>query len=277
MERALERVEKLEPDWDADDVHQARVALRRCRTMAEALSEVIPDSAWRAIKKRSRELFRALGAVRETQMALAMVKRWEPAGDPVRKLMLRFFCRQERKQRADARKELADFRRKDWRRLSRKVQQKARFFPPESVVFQRLALAKLNDAVALFERARKGRNAEAWHRLRIAIKQFRYVVENFLPQRYEVWADDMKQMQDELGRLHDLDVLRAEIRRRASRVKPALLLPWIRTVDEQRKACMRDFRARVSAQDSPWIVWRAGFHWEHAPLVAVSFPRRRTA
>jgi CHAD domain-containing protein len=277
MQRALERADRLEPSWDAADIHQTRVALRRCRTMADALREVIPDPGWRAIKKQTRDLFQALGQVRDTQVARSIMKEWKPSSDPVRKFMLGFFSRQERKQQDDARKALAGFHRKDWRKLSKKLQHKSRFFPSESVVFQRLALAKLNEAVALYQQARKNRSSAAWHRLRIAIKQFRYIVENFLPQRYEVWAEDMKQLQDALGKLHDLDVLRGQVRRHASRLGPELISPWTQRIDERRKACIQDFLAKVSAKDSPWIVWRAGFCWEHAPLVAAAFPRRRTA
>ncbi|HXY77182.1 MAG TPA: CHAD domain-containing protein, partial [Candidatus Acidoferrales bacterium] len=42
MSRVLENADKAGRDWDADDVHDLRVALRRCRTMAEALDEVNP-------------------------------------------------------------------------------------------------------------------------------------------------------------------------------------------------------------------------------------------
>ncbi|HEX4140357.1 MAG TPA: CHAD domain-containing protein, partial [Candidatus Methylacidiphilales bacterium] len=61
MERALEKAANIEPQWDADEVHDLRVALRRCRAMAEALSEVTAGSGWRRLKKGSRELFHALG------------------------------------------------------------------------------------------------------------------------------------------------------------------------------------------------------------------------
>ena len=45
-----------------------------------------------------------------------------------------------------------------------------------------------------------------YHRLRIAIKRFRYIVENFLPLQHAAWSDDLKQVQDLLGEVHDLDV-----------------------------------------------------------------------
>ena len=61
MDRVLDRADRCRHGWDADDVHDLRVALRRCRTMADALSEVNPGPGWRKLKRASRELFHALG------------------------------------------------------------------------------------------------------------------------------------------------------------------------------------------------------------------------
>ena len=54
MKRVLDVADKIRPEWDSDDVHDLRVALRRSRTMAEALSEVNPAPGWRKLKKASR-------------------------------------------------------------------------------------------------------------------------------------------------------------------------------------------------------------------------------
>ena len=51
MERVLLKAEEARHGWDANAVHDLRVALRRCRTMADALSEVNPGPGWR--KKKS--------------------------------------------------------------------------------------------------------------------------------------------------------------------------------------------------------------------------------
>ena len=76
-------------------------------------------------------------------------------------------------------------------------------------MFQRLALTRLNEAAELYQRARKGRSRIAWHRLRIGLKGFRYTLENFMPQRYQPWSEDLKRIQDLLGEVHDMDVLRS--------------------------------------------------------------------
>jgi CHAD domain-containing protein len=276
MDRVLERAEKVEPDWDAADVHDLRVALRRSRTMADALSEVNPGSGWRKLKKTSRDLFQALGDLRDSQVERARVKKLGSASDPLRKHMLRLLSRQEKKHRASAEQALERFDRKEWKKLARKLASKARFFPLESVVFQRLALTRLNESVELYRQARERRSSIGWHRLRIGIKNFRYIVENFLPQRYEVWAGDLKRLQDLLGDVHDLDVLRSDIGRQALKVDPAILAQWTGKIDHQRKLHLREFLTKTAGKESPWLVWRAGFQWGHA-LVAASFPQRRTA
>lgn len=276
MERVLEKGVQIEPAWDVDEVHDLRVALRRCRTMAEGLSEVSAGSGWRKLKKSSRDLFRALGDLRDTQVQRGCVKELASAGDPVRRHMLRLLGSEEKKQRAAAAKALDAFDRKEWKKLARKLPAKANFYPSGSVVFQRLALGKLNEAVELYQQARKRRGAVAWHRLRIGLKEFRYIVENFLPQRYEVWAGDLKAMQDQLGDVHDLDVLRGRLRKEASKLDAAALAKWSEKIAAERKTRLDEFLAKASGPESPWLVWRAGFQWGHA-LVAASFPQRRTA
>lgn len=276
MERTLDQASGVEPEWNAEQVHDLRVALRRCRTMAEALSEVSASSGWRKLKKSSRGLFHTLGNLRDTQVQRGWVKKLGPAGDAVRKHMLRLLGGEEKKERALAAQSLEGFDRKEWKKLARKLPGKAEFFPLGSVVFQRLALAKLNEAVELYQQARKRRSAVAWHRLRIGLKEFRYIVENFLPERYEVWAADLKVMQDQLGEVHDLDVLRGRLRREAARLDAAALARWLEKIAMTRKARLDEFLAKASGPESPWLVWRAGFQWGHA-LVAASFPQRRTA
>jgi CHAD domain-containing protein len=257
MERVLERAEGVRKDWGPDAVHDLRVTLRRCRTMADALGEIAPGSGWRRVKKESRELFDVLGDLRDTQVERGWIKRLAPSGDAVRRHMLRLLSRQERKHRAEAVRALDRFDAKAWRKLARKLAPKAEEFPLESIVFQRLALERLNEAVELYQRARKGRSRVAWHRLRIGVKRFRYIVENFLPQRYEAWAPELKRMQDSLGEVHDLDVLRIEVRRRCDGLEESGPAALLKRIEKERMARLQEFRARVSEPNSPWHVWRA--------------------
>jgi len=276
MNRALQLTEEVQNGWKSREVHDLRVALRRCRTMADALSEVNPDRGWRGLKKESRKLFHALGELRDTQVEQEWLKKLSAPGDPVRKHVLKVLAQARKEHQVKARRALEDFDRKDWRKSVQKLRGKAQFFPLDSVVFQRLALTRLNEAAELYERARRGRSRIAWHRLRIGLKGFRYTLENFMPQRYQPWSEDLKHIQDLLGEVHDLDVLRGEIRRNADKRNPASMIEWIEKIDRDRKAALQGFLAKTGGPESPWLTWRAGFQWGHA-IVARSVEERRTA
>jgi CHAD domain-containing protein len=258
MERVLLKAGEVRQGWSADAVHDLRVALRRCRTMAEALSEVNPGAGWRKLKKSSRALFHNLGVLRDTQVKREWVKKLGAPDDPIRRNLLRALSSEERKHRNAAEQALGKFDRKDWRRWSKKLSPKAQFFPLESVVFQRLALTSLNESVELYRRARKARSRVAWHRLRIGLKRFRYIVENFLPQRYEAWGEDLRELQDLLGDVHDLDVLRAEIRRRYAGREPAATAAWLERIETERKARLELLRAKTNDKEFLWLAWRGG-------------------
>ena len=291
MNRVLELADAVQEGWKEKDVHDLRVALRRCRTMADVLSEVNPDRGWRKLKKDSRELFRALGALRDTQVEQEWLKELSAADDPVRKHLLKTLAQAESAQQKEAEKALEDFDRKNWRKWSQKLADKAQFFPLESVVFQRLALTRLNEAAELYQRARKGRSRIAWHRLRIGLKGFRYTLENFMPQRYEPWSKNLKRIQDLLGEVHDMDVLRSGIRRERAKLPEAPVAQWYQKIEEARKTRLDEFRALIGGngngaahsggnaaghsgsdargnahhhgKESLWQVWRAGFQAIH--------------
>lgn len=261
MNRVSEMADKVQDDWDADNVHDLRVALRRCRAMADAVSEVNPGPGWKKLKKVTRDLFQALGELRDTQVAKQWVRKFGTAKDPVRVRMLKVLSQQELGQKKKAEKALRQFDRKSWKKWSRKFPAKAEFFPLESVVFQRLALAQLNEAVNLYHQARKLRSGAAWHRLRIGLKGFRYILENFLPQRYAQWSKELKGMQDMLGEVHDLDVLRLQIRKQATGLSPEIVAKWMQEIEKERKIRLEEFREKTANKDSSWVVWHKGLEW----------------
>ena len=276
MNRVLELAEEVQNGWKSREVHDLRVALRRCRTMADALSEVNPDRGWRALKKESRGLFRALGALRDTHVEQEWLKKLSAPRDPVRTHMLKVLAGAQKEHRVKARRALEDFDRKDWRKSVQKLRDKAQFFPLDSVVFQRLALTRLNEAAELYERARRGRSRIAWHRLRIGLKGFRYTLENFMPHRYQPWSEDLKRIQDLLGEVHDLDVLRSVIRRQRAKLLEADVLKWFERIEEARKVRLEKFRSVIASKGSLWMMWRAGFQGIHVVQLSavVDAPQR---
>src|SRR5271170_846825 len=83
MERVLEECDRASVDFGAEPVHDLRVALRRCRSMADGLRVMDPDPAWRAMKKAGKRLFRQLGELRDAQVMEEWAGRLGNANDPV--------------------------------------------------------------------------------------------------------------------------------------------------------------------------------------------------
>src|ERR1039457_7123944 len=231
MDRALVECDRAAAGFDADAVHDLRVALRRCRSMADGLMAIDPDSSWKDMKKAGKKLLQALGELRDMQVmqewieklgdsaagdpptrALRTRKDGAPTadsspGDPVAVRLLDHVHARETECKQHAFKDLQQFDRKQWRQWARTLPRRAARVRPGSVVYLHLALEKWTAAYELHKRAMRTRSQIALHELRIGIKRFRYTVENFLPQQHARWGEDLKELQDLLGEVHDLDVL----------------------------------------------------------------------
>ena len=95
--------------------------------------------------------------------------------------MLKILQARETQQKRDARAALEEFDRKQWRQWSNSLPQRAARIRLGSGVFKHLALERWTTARQLHTVALRNRSQVAWHTLRIGIKRFRYIVENFLP------------------------------------------------------------------------------------------------
>src|SRR3954463_16511025 len=70
MDMVLQERVKVQGDPSSDPVHDLRVALRRCRSMAETMSELDPEPAWKQMRKAGKQLFQALGKLRDTHVLI---------------------------------------------------------------------------------------------------------------------------------------------------------------------------------------------------------------
>lgn len=258
MRRALKQCERTAQDFDADSVHDLRVALRRSRTIADGLASVMPDKQLRALKKASKNLFGALGVLRDIQVMEEWVRKLSPEDDAIKTKLCAELAGQEAQAKTEAARELAEFDTRRWRRWARALADKSRVIPVGGQVFQHLAMQRWIEANEAHRRATRSRSRVAWHRVRIAVKRFRYTVENFLPRQYAEWADDLKSAQDWLGEVHDLDVLRTAMHRFAGNVDANLLETCIARIDAARAERLAAYRAKAKGRNSLWKVWRAG-------------------
>ena len=168
----------------------------------------IPIPNGRQMKKLGKPLFSSLGELRDTQVMSEWVTRLSEASDSVRHSFWHSLAHKETDTKLAAQEALANFDRKRWLALNTKLAKRTDRVPLEGLVFQHLALERWMEAHELHRQALRNRTQVGYHQLRIGIKRFRYTVENFLPQRHEKWAQDLRDLQDALGEVHDFDVLR---------------------------------------------------------------------
>jgi CHAD domain-containing protein/HD superfamily phosphodiesterase len=274
MARVLKECNRAAKKFDPDSVHDLRVALRRCRTMADALANFDPEKSFRAMKKASRRTFRSLGQLRDAQVMREWIKKLAPAGDPLASRLLESLAQSEATAKAEAAAALSEFNARKWRRWMRDLAERSRRIPADSLVFQHLALERCLEAREAHRFAIHSRSRVSWHRVRIALKHFRYTVENFLPLRHEEWITDLKILQDLLGEIHDLDVMRTEFRRIAGGVESSELEQWLARIEAMRAERLAAYHAKTSGKNSLWRIWFAGLpagpRLEEAALATLS-------
>ena len=87
-QRALEECDKASHEFAPGPVHDLRVAIRRCRSMADGFLSVDPESAWKEMKKLGKTLFSSLGDLRDVQVMSEWVTRLSEPDDSVRRVLL---------------------------------------------------------------------------------------------------------------------------------------------------------------------------------------------
>ena len=257
MERVLEECDRASVEFGADPVHDLRVALRRCRSMADGLRVMDPDPAWREMKKAGRQLFRQLGELRDAQVMEEWVRRLGDPDDAGNRRTATVSCRREAQLKQQAALALQEFDRKQWTRWITSLPRRAVRIRPGSVLFKHLALERWTEAYELHHSALRNRSQIAFHRLRIGLKRFRYIVENFLPEQHAAWSGDLKELQDLLGEVHDLDVLWGTALLVNAFPDAGSRARWHSRIIEERTRRIDKYRGKMLGKDSLWQVWRS--------------------
>ena len=207
---------------DVNLLHQTRVATRRLR---EVLPLIASGSRGRKLEKTVRRLTRALGPVRELDVALLTLDEFEGLEDVPRAAIakLRQAATAERRRLHDEmcrRLGKVDLEKLETRAVAaaRKVEAPARGGLADPA---RLAAAEQRSARraaalrAAIENASSIYLADRLHEVRIAVKKLRYGMEISRELRRSnatARIRTLKEAQDLLGRMHDLEILIARTR-----------------------------------------------------------------
>jgi CHAD domain-containing protein len=267
LERFLKRVlveqlalcDSLAPD----PVHDLRVALRRCRSLAEGFGALDDHRVWRRLHKSAKELQDDVAGLRDAQVMASRIRRLRIAGGAAGEAVAEALRRDERKAKRKAQRAVEDFPRKRWKRWRRRLLQRAEQIDAAPASFAHLVLERLREAAARERRWRESGSQVAAHSLRIAVKRLRYTVQSFLPEQYAAWENTLKRMQDALGDIHDLDVLRAWLQKVAKRksLDHQTVHLWMKRIAETRRERVERYKQAVSTRG------KSAVRTSHAPAL----------
>ena len=139
MQRVLEELDKARQDFAPDPVHDLRVAIRRCRSLAEGLQSVDPDRTWNKMKKA--EQHPVGGDLRDVQVLLEWVQKLGGAGDKTASALLDLLRLREQALKAEAASALQTFDSEQWQAWIKVLSHRAARVPLGSPVFEYLALS----------------------------------------------------------------------------------------------------------------------------------------
>ena len=277
MRRVLKELRCVRKSADAEAVHDLRVAIRRCRSLAVVMEEVDGHRTWKAMKRLPRKLFRALGALRDLHVLEAWVKQLASADDPLRAELLDVLEHRQAGPQHQVRRSIRQFDQHAWERLARTAPTRARLVSPNSLTAQCLALERYEEFRRLHARAVRTATPAPWHALRVGLKRFRYAVEILLPERSAEWDDRLGQIQGLLGEIHDLDVLRSRITQESDGIDPTAAGSLRHAIAAKRRACLEQYRQRTRGEGSLLREWTAGFPRGKAIKAATAARMRTTA
>ncbi len=277
MAKVVGALRRVKASADADAVHDLRVAIRHCRSVAAMLQEVDGHPGWRRARRLPRRLFAALGELRDLHVRQDWIVRLTPEADPLRVRLLAHLGQLEAAAHAGIRRAADDFDTKAWGRLAEALPKRARLVTANGLAAQCLALERVEALGRLHARVARREGPAPWHALRIALKRFRYGVEILLPARSAVWAARLGRLQDLLGDIQDLDVLASWLGQEVDDADRESIQSLRRTIAVERHARVEQYRQLTSGDQSPFREWRAGLPEGSAAAGAASARLRVTA
>jgi len=269
MKRTLDELGELRRDATPDVVHDLRVALRRCRSVASAIEEIDPHPDWAEMRECARRLFRSLGNLRDAQVMEQWVGKIQPGTDPLKGILLGSLTATEDSAKKKALHNATRFDVQRWHELERALTARLRRVPADGDAALCLAVERLEEAKELHRRALRTENPDPWHSLRIGVKRFRYTLESLVPSLHEKWSESLKRVQDVLGDIHDVDVLLELVEESRAKLPAESTADWQTPIAQVRQQKLQEYRQLALGHGGVWQNWQCGFPKEAWPRYAL--------
>ena len=227
-------------------VHDLRVGTRRLIAMLDMTQALSKDNHILKLRRRFKKVLKRMGPLRDLQVQLGTVSRLRQAG--LVEDFRRTLERRERRAVDKIRKELMKPAKrrlaagvKDVRSEFTRVQQKINDAAIQRSL-ERTLKARRNDFLAARRRFQPA-DENTLHKMRIALKKYRYSVEAALPvldKSAKQRARHMQAFQKLLGDTRDVELLRAELERwAAKRGKKIAAVPVLDRLTQKREDLLK--------------------------------------
>ena len=242
---------------DVEGVHEARVASRRLREVLPLLAAVEDSEAYRGLRRDMRSVTRALGPVRELDVAIEhLAGLAETSPEFVEAIVsVRAFTEARRDEAfTESRLQLSEMQA---HRMRRRVSDLAKGLDDEGAVSRCAGLVAdrlASRRVALHDATQSAGAVYApgpLHDLRIALKKHRYAMEiaaELLRSRGKLALKRSKQLQDVLGELHDLVVLAARVKDYRLEARRRPLTTILTRLSDHLDGCLRTLHLEFLAR-----------------------------
>lgn len=214
---------------DIESVHKMRVAVRRMRSLLRLVGGYYKSKTIAESERGLRDIARALGAIRDLDVLILDLQRFSASLPPESQQQAEALISRLDRRRAKRRKRLNTFF--DSKRYRRSLRQLESFARKKGVrarrprrphephelrhvlpvlLHQRLASVRAYDSLLPSSDDRR------LHALRVECKRLRYAIEFFAPvlgASAEHFLEQMKTMQDTLGRISDIAVFVSRLKR----------------------------------------------------------------
>ncbi len=206
--------------WEAAAVHDLRVATRRLQTALDLFEEILPRGPCHRLLRRARRIRRTLGAIRNARVMRDLVRDLERRTTGAERALVKRLGRVLEVDTGAAFADATLTQRAGLPKIRRRLRAVLdELDPAAQVPLRRLIRDRLStraaDVVAACVRARYG-GTEAMHGARLAVKRYRYTMEILREAGRAGLAariQEARALQEELGAVHDLDLLIGALRR----------------------------------------------------------------
>jgi CHAD domain-containing protein len=229
-EELFRRRDKVIKTLYPEDIHDLRVASRRMREGLALFAPCYPADNIKRIDKKVRSITRFLGDMRNTDEAILFFTALaDELGDGCRGDFEPILASLLKKRKREVRRLKNGLQKVASGGLNdlylRTINALSLFTPPENGIdlfsplsgFAKDSLdSRLSIIRELLPQAREKMAIEAQHRLRIAVKHFRYrmdILSFLIGTAFQQLHEAVKSYQDVLGKMHDLDVFAGNVRK----------------------------------------------------------------